>query len=516
VPVFGLWQFTEINQMSQKLKVDRQVGRSGQLLWPLLVTAFVVLLTLSGGLSIPKDWVSLAQSGLSLVVLAWALFRLAVFGFPTRLAIWGSILAAAAIALVLLQLAPLPPSVWQLFPGRDLVLRNYVLLGETPGWAPLSLSPGNTAADGIAMLPAIAMFLAVQTLTLRHVFWICAGIVVCAIVSVGLGLLQHAYGPDSGYYLYDSVGGTGVGTFNNRNFFAAQLYSSIPILSAFAVAAQSYWRLKSTLVVLAGVIYAAIILAGLSLSDSRTGILLAMPAVLFAVILTYSRSNGAQRVSSATMGVLALLLGLLVVGQASMVGLLRLTQIDPLTDYRTIIAKNSFDLALQQFPVGAGFGSFVPLYQLYETPETMRPEFVNHGHNDWLELAIEGGAPALFLLAMFVLWYFACLIRVWRYGQGGQTAHFPRMASLVVPLLLFHSMVDFPLRTPALMVLFALCCGVMVLQPEIASETFSAPKRGKTAVAPSTMERKPFQRPKAGFGAGKFAAPEAPDRDNLQ
>jgi O-antigen ligase len=503
--------------MSQALKVGQQKSHFWESLWPLVVTGFVVVITLSGGISIPQPKVLIFQSSASLIVLALALVRLAVLGFPTRLAVWGAVLLAATVGLVLFQLLPLPPWLWQLFPGRDLVLRNYALIGTLPGWAPLSLSPENTAADGIALLPAIAAFLAVLTVPQREMIWVCGCVVACAIVSVAMALLQHYHGADSTYYLYDAAEGIGVGTFNNRSFFAAQLYSSVPILSAFAVAAQNRWRLRPLLVGVAGIIYAAIILAGLSLSASRTGILLAMPAVLFAVILAYSRSSGTQRISSATMGVLALLLGFFVVGQASMVGLLRLTQIDPLTDYRTIISRNSFDLALQQVPTGAGFGSFVPLYQIHETPETMRPEYVNHAHNDWLELLIEGGIPALLLLAVFVAWYFAGLIRVWRYGQGSQTALFSRMASLVVPLLVLHSVVDFPLRTPALMVLFALCCGTMALQPEITKENFNPPRRGRVAsAAPPARERKPFQRPKAGFGAAGAIAPGVPDTENLQ
>jgi O-antigen ligase len=482
--------------------------------WVIVVACFVSVVILTGGISIPTSNMVVFQTVISLIVLASSLVRLVRFGFPTRLALWGAVLLASVIGLLLFQLVPLPPSIWQAFPGRDLVLRNYALIGELPGWVPLSLSPENTAADGIAILPGIAAFLAALTIVQRQVFWVCGGIVACAALSVGLGLVQHFQGPESSYYLYDSAAGLGVGTFNNRNFFAIQLYSSIPILSAFAVAAQNRWRVRPILVVLFGVVYAAIILAGLSLSASRTGILLSMPAVLFAVILAYSRSKGQERVSAKTMGVLAMLFGFLVVGQASIVGLLRLAQTDPLTDYRVTISKGSFNVALKYFPIGGGFGTFVPLYQLYETPETMRPEFVNHAHNDWLELVIEGGLPALFLLISFVLWLIISTVRVWRFGQGGQTALFQRMATLVVPLLLVHSLVEFPLRTPALMVLFTFFCGVMVLQPEIASEKFSASKRGKTAVAPSTMERKPFQRPKAGFGAGSFAAPEAPDRDN--
>ena len=506
--------------MSAVLAANTNLNVLSSRVWAWVVAIFVIVIILTGGISIPSAGMLLFQSSISLAVLFLALFRLAGQGFPTRLAYWGAVLVCGAIGLLLLHLVPLPASVWTWFPGRELVQKNFELIGVSPGWSPLSLTPENTVADGIAMLPAIAAFLAVLSIKQRQVFWICGGIVVCAIASVALSLLQHLHGEDPTYYLYDVTPGVGVGIFNNRSFFAAQLYTSIPVLSAYAVTAQQKWHLKPILVVAAGIIYAGIILVGLSLSESRSGILLAMPAILFAVILAFSRPHETRRSTVTTMALIALMLGVLVLGQVSMAGLLRLTQIDPLTDYRAIIGKGSIELGLWQFPTGSGFGSFVPLYQLHETPEMMHAEFVNHAHNDWLELVIEGGAPALFLLVAFVFWYLFSLVRVWRYGQGGQTALFQRMASLVIPLLLMHSFLDFPLRTPALMVLFSLCCGIMVLQPDLAKGNFSSLRRAqplKSGSGPVTApERKSFQRPKTGFGAIKPSDQNGPDTDNLQ
>jgi O-Antigen ligase len=505
--------------MSAVLAANTRINTLSASAWGWIVTVFVMVIILTGGISIPSAGMLAFQSVISAVLLVLALFRLAAQGFPTRIAYWGAILVCGAIGLILFQLVPLPASVWTLFPGRELVQKNFELMGIAPGFSTLSLMPEITKADGIALLPAIAVFLAVLSVSQRQVFWICGGIVACAIASVGLSLLQHFHGEDPAYYLYDVTPGVGVGIFNNRSFFSAQLYTSIPILSAFAVTAQQKWHIKPILVVAAGIIYAGIILVGLSLSQSRSGILLAMPAILFAVILAFSQPHEAKRGTATTVALMALLLGVLVLGQVSMAGLLRFTDVDPFTDYRTVIAKGSIDLGFWQFPIGSGFGSFVPLYQLHETPDMMHAEFVNHAHNDWLELVIEGGAPAILLLAAFVFWFLFCLIRVWRYGQGGQTALFQRMASLVIPLLLIHSFFDFPLRTPALMALFALCCGIMVLPPDLtkgsSKTTRKTPSSGSTTPV-SGNERKPFQRPKTGFGATRTSGQNDPGPDNLQ
>jgi exopolysaccharide production protein ExoQ len=258
------------------------------------------VIILTGGISMPSAGMLAFQSVISVILLALALFRLVVHGFPTRIAYWGALLICSAIGLLLLQLIPLPASVWMLFPGRELVQKNFELIGIAPGFSTLSLMPENTKADGIAMLPAIAAFLAVLSVSQRQVFSICGGIVVCSIASVGLSLLQHFHGEDPTYYLYDVTPGVGVGIFNNRSFFSAQLYTSIPILSAFAVTAQQKWHIKPILVVAAGIVYAGIILVGLSLSQARSGILLAMPGILFAVILAFSQPHEVKRGTATT------------------------------------------------------------------------------------------------------------------------------------------------------------------------------------------------------------------------
>ena len=54
------------------------------------------------------------------------------------------LLLVIALILVLLQLVPLPPAIWQALPHRDLVSAS-IAFGESQPWRPWSMTPGATA-----------------------------------------------------------------------------------------------------------------------------------------------------------------------------------------------------------------------------------------------------------------------------------------------------------------------------------------------------------------------------------
>ena len=65
-------------------------------------------------------------------------------------------------------------------------------------------------------------------------------------------------------------------------------------------------------------------------------------------------------------------------------------------------------MATDFMPFGSGAGSFDPVYRIYEPAAALRPNFLNHAHNDLAQLAIEYGVPGLLLLAGLLSWW------VWR------------------------------------------------------------------------------------------------------
>ena len=108
------------------------------------------------------------------------------------------------------------------------------------------------------------------------------------------------------------------------------------------------------------------------------------------------------------------------------------------------------------FPWGSGFGSFEHVYRIYEPQEFLSPNYLNQAHNDWLQFSIEGGLPAILIAAAAILWVgkqIFILAKNWTHLR--YTKYYAVMAAIVMLLFLAGSIVDYPLRVPSLISLFA-------------------------------------------------------------
>jgi O-antigen ligase len=468
--------------------------------WATVVALYVVVFFAIGGTSVPATWALTAQTVLGSALLVGALWRLRS-GFSTRLAAAGSALALATVCLPLVQLIPLPYSMWSHFAGRSSIVDLQALTAVPPSASPLSLSALTTRADALAILPAFAVFLAGLTFPPRHFLRICVGITAFGLVQVLLGLAQRFQGEQSSLYIFGgSANGLAVGTYANRNFFAAELATCLPFAAAMMAIMATDHGMRVSVAGLAAIVLSAVLLMGLGANESRAGIIMCIPAIIGAIIL-FSRAANKDAKPGHMLPMLLSGLAVMIVGQASVLGLLRLAQTDPASDYRSTFAKVTWQAVQQYWPDGSGLGTFVPVYQTLEVPETLLPQYVNHAHNDWLELLLEGGAPAAALLVLFLCWLLWALYAAWRGNSTGQTALMQRTASLVALLLLGHSLVDYPLRTPALMVLFALCCALMAAPPLTSSLREKRAKSKKVGQGDQPLPRRPFQRPAHGFGS---------------
>ena len=106
---------------------------------------------------------------------------------------------------------------------------------------------------------------------------------------------------------------------------------------------------------------------------------------------------------------------------------------------------------------GSGLGTFERAYRHYEDPRVVDTTYVNHAHNDYLELIVELGLAGLVLMALFVAWWARHAIAAWRSSEP-----YARAGIIGSATILLHSLVDFPLRTSAIAALFAMCIGTMV------------------------------------------------------
>jgi O-antigen ligase len=116
-------------------------------------------------------------------------------------------------------------------------------------------------------------------------------------------------------------------------------------------------------------------------------------------------------------------------------------------------------ILVRQEPVfGTGFGTFPIAYTAVQT--SFPGQFVNHAHNDYLELASDLGLPAALLLFASILFILAHTMRAFFHAQG----LFERSVALgctgSIVAILLHSLSDFNLYIPANAVLFSTILGL--------------------------------------------------------
>ncbi|NNF79023.1 MAG: hypothetical protein HKN05_13425, partial [Rhizobiales bacterium] len=115
---------------------------------------------------------------------------------------------------------------------------------------------------------------------------------------------------------------------------------------------------------------------------------------------------------------------------------------------RSVFSERALQAAFDNFPIGVGFGNFQLIYPSYETATIIVSQYVNHAHNDYLELFLEGSVFAgLLILAYFVLVIRQCFT--------GHLVDMQKAAVIGIIFVSIHSMVDYPLRTLGLGIVFA-------------------------------------------------------------
>jgi O-antigen ligase len=154
-------------------------------------------------------------------------------------------------------------------------------------------------------------------------------------------------------------------------------------------------------------------------------------------------------------------------------------------------------------PFGSGMGTFAPVYALFEKPQDALLEiYANRAHNDMLELMLEAGVAGFGLTIIFIAWLATLSVKVWArpdHRLDEVDISLARAATLVVGLLIAHSIVDYPLRTGAVMGILAFACGLLV-EPLRVDDKSSAPYKQGWARRPSARgesvpAREAVQRP---------------------
>ena len=423
-----------------------------------IVPAYVLLAIVLGG-SVQGAWGVAILHVLAIAIIGWSLLA------KDALPLSGSakalfVIAGLTVLVALIQLIPLPPVLWGALPGREPVVEGFRLLGQPLPALPISLTPYDTATTILTVLPPFAVLTGMLVAGAYRASWLAIAILIGTFAAVLLGALQvgNSTQSESAWYLYSITNyGVATGFFANSNHMAALLVISVPFL--FALIADLRRRARNQragsavlLVAVAGIL---VLLVGIFLNGSLAVLLLGP-----AVVLT-----------SATMLLpdkMRLRGPLSVVALASIAAILAV-YLTPLNDKFTASNSTSFETRRTMWsttipaigdnaPLGSGVGSFEQVYPRYEDPATVSATFVNHSHNDYLEIALETGVPGVLLLIAFLLWWGRRAVPIWR---SAAVDRYALAGSIASAAMLVHSLVDYPLRTATLSAIMAVCLALM-------------------------------------------------------
>lgn len=447
---------------------QRHRSRPSPVSAPLILAAvFWAALVLTGGASRADALGQLPTRAMAaLVLLIVILWRFKVDVARDRAAL--AILAAMA-ALLVLQLVPLPASVWTSLPGREGIARIALLTGEPQIFRPISMSPDATLNALFSLSAPITMAVVVACLSAvdraRLVGVVLAGVMLSAFV----GAVQFTGAILDNPFINDTPGASS-GMFANRNHQALFLAIGILLAPCWAFIGErskqqklALWRPSAAAGLM--LLFALMILA----TGSRAGLLLAAIAIVLAPIMVWREvarlTAGLPRwvLPTAIAGLFAAfaVLFFISISAGRAVSFNRVVSMDVGEDMRTRGLPVVLEMIRTYFPVGTGAGTFDPLFRMHEPFALLKLTYFNHAHDDYLEILLDTGLAGGVLLLIAVAWWGLRSIPAWRMLTDGQST-LSRLGSGVILLTLVASAVDYPARTPIIMAVLAIASAWLV------------------------------------------------------
>ncbi|MCW6537279.1 O-antigen ligase family protein [Sphingomonas lycopersici] len=365
-----------------------------------------------------------------------------------------AIILLGAIALAAIQLVPLPPSVWTALPGRAMFEQAAVAAGEPQPWRPLSIVPGATLNALFSLIVPLVTWLIVMRLRDQEKHRLPVLFLCLAIASTLLGLLQLT-GGGLDHPLVNDTPGMVSGPFANRNHFAVFLACAILLIPSWAFAGKRRQRWRAP----AGLALVTLFLLMILATGSRAGAAIGLTAVILGVLATRESILSDLRRHPRWISMA------LIVGAIATIGLFvvisitteRAASVDRALsasvgeDMRSLSLPVVTGIIKDYFPVGTGMGSFDPIFRVHEPFDLLRPTYFNHAHDDFLEIALDGGIAGILLLAAALAWLGVAGFRAWRAPVASGEFALGRLGSAMLFLILVASVFDYPARTPLFM-----------------------------------------------------------------
>jgi O-antigen ligase len=416
-----------------------------------LLSAFLVLLWLAGGAS-RADVLGQAVTRF----FAWSFliaFVLLSPQFEWRRVKPVALIVALSVAIVALQLVPLPPALWSALPGREILVKAAEVSGQPQPWRPVSISPSASAnALGSLVVPVTVLVLAANLTHALH--WRMCGLILALIFLSCIPALLQVSGARFENSLINQVAGSVSGNFANRNHFA--LFLALGCLIAPVWGLRGGTNRRRAIVALALVPF---FLLTLLATGSRAGLALGAIALVLAIVIERAalirRMRALDRlVRLSLLAAVALILAApiavsIMFGRAIAVD--RALSLGANDDLRSRAIPYVLDAAGRYFPFGSGFGTFDQTYRIAEPDALLRLVYFNHAHNDWLEIVLTGGIAGAMLLGGGLVWFATATCGAWREGGSREFTTLARVGAAGLFLVMIASLVDYPARTPMVM-----------------------------------------------------------------
>lgn len=436
--------------------------------------AFAAIVFLLGGASRADVMSLIVLRPLSILACGYVLLISDLRPFSQFRAI--GIILIALLLTAIAQLIPLPPAVWQPLPGRELITNIDKALGLNDSWRPLTLSPSRTVNTLFSLgvpIAALLMYSALgpdrRTLAVRV-------LLAAGFASALLGIFQLVGPANGALYTYEVTNGEApVGLFANRNHNAIFLASLIPLVTFVSLRATLEGsRQQGQLYQLIAAGWVLVVIPLILIGGSRAGAIAALLSSLVSLALWLflhgkaGRSGKAKQsrrkmiavIACGLAAVAALILATLLNSRS--VALERLFNASFSTEIRTQLMPLLWEMMKAYFPVGTGFGTFEAVYKVHEPHSALSTRYLNQAHNDLMQFGIEAGLAGVLIIAGGLIWFFYAGIRAWRRVISGPVhdpaALLPLFGWASLATILGASLVDYPLRTPAMMFTGVLLC----------------------------------------------------------
>jgi O-antigen ligase len=323
---------------------------------------------------------------------------------------------AAILAIVALQLVPLPAGILSLVSPHALRLREGVAISLAPAsFVPISIDPWSTAWAWVVVAGALALFWAARAQFRR------GGVrrTVRAIAATGfavslLAIAQAATAGRSIYWHYPTEfeGPLPFGPFVNRNHFATWAIMALPLCMGYIVARTGRRHGDDALIAMRAKIAHAMdartmwltascatMTIALLLSLSRSGALALSVSTIAATIACRQRLEARRRRAVFVAAAIVVLLG---VGWADVPALQeRLAGASSGLANRFTIWGESLPVVRDFWLTGTGAGTYQRAMLVYQRSD--RGIYFNQAHNHYLQIAVEGGALLVLAVAAAAL-----------------------------------------------------------------------------------------------------------------